>query len=60
MDTMGSTKTPSGNFYVEKLNIIGLFLEFERIVYVTKREKIKKHMTEKTFISTVVSTHVDP
>ena len=49
MDNTGSTKIPSRNFYGEKSKIIGSFSEFGRIGYVTKREKIKKHMIDKTF-----------
>ena len=35
--------------YEEKPKIIGLLSEFGRIGYVTKREKFKKKMTDKTF-----------
>ena len=49
MATMGSTTSPFENFYGEKLNIIGSFSEFGRIGYVTKWDKLKKKITDKTF-----------
>ena len=49
MDTTVSTTSPFENIYGEKPNIIGLFLEFGRIGYVTKREIFKNQMTDKTF-----------
>ena len=47
MDNIGSTTSPFENFYGEKPKIIGLFLEFGCIGYVTKQEKFKKKTTEK-------------
>ena len=49
MVTTGSTTGLFGNIYGEKPNIIGLFLEFGRIGYVTKREIFKNQMIDKTF-----------
>ena len=36
MDNTGSTTSPFENFYEEKPKIIGLFLDFGRIGYITK------------------------
>ena len=52
--TTGSTTIPFGNFYGEKPKIVGSFLEFGRIGYVTKWENCKKQMTEKIFKSITV------
>ena len=54
MDTTGSTKSTSGNFHEEKPKIIVLLSDFGRIAYITKIEKIKKHMTEKTHMTIMV------
>ena len=54
MTTTGSTTSPFIIFYGEKPNIIGSFLEFRRIEYVTKREKFKKQMTGKLFKAILV------
>ena len=51
---MGSTTSPFENFYGEKLNIIGSFSEFGRIGSVTKRYKLKKETTDKTFKANIV------
>ena len=48
MANMISTTIPLENAYGEKSKIIGLFLEFVRIGYVTKRDKFEKKTTEKT------------
>ena len=49
MDITGSTKSPFGNFYGEKQKTIGSFSKFGRIGYVTKRDKFKNQMADKTF-----------
>ena len=49
MATTGSTTIPFELFYGEKPKIIGSLLEFGRIGCVTKRDKFKKKMTDKTF-----------
>ena len=54
MATKGSTKSPFEIFYGQKPNIIGSFSEFGRIAYVTKRENIKKQMTDKTYKTIMV------
>ena len=41
MSTTGSTESPFIIFYGEKTKIIGLFSEFGRIDYVTKRGKLR-------------------
>ena len=41
IDTTGITESQFENFYGEKLKIIGLFLEFERIVYVTNGKNLR-------------------
>ena len=42
MAKTGNTDIPFEIFYAEKPNIIGSFLQFGRIAYVTKMEKTKK------------------
>ena len=54
MTTMGSTKSQFGILYGEKPNIIGLFSEFGCIAYITKRDKLKKHITEKIYNTIMV------
>ena len=54
MAAMGSTTSPFETLYGEKPKIVGLFLEFGRIGYVTKRDKFRKQMTVKTFKSIAV------
>ena len=54
MDNTGSTNSPFQIFYEDKPNIIGLLSGFGRISYVTKREKIKKLITDKTYESIMV------
>ena len=49
-----STTSPFENLYGENPKIIGLFSEFGRIGYVTKRDKFKKKMIDKTFRSIIV------
>ena len=49
MATMGSTNIPFETIYGEKLNIIGSFLEFGCISYVTKWDKLNKQMTYKMY-----------
>ena len=49
MEATGSTKSPFEFFYREKTKIIGSFSQFERILYVTKRENIKKKMKDKIY-----------
>ena len=49
MATTGGTTSPFEKFYGEKPNIIGLFLQFGRIRYITKRDQFKKQMKEKKF-----------
>ena len=49
MAKTGSTKSPLEKLYGEKPEIFGSFLEFGRIGYFTKPEKIKNQMTEKAF-----------
>ena len=49
MATIGSTKSLFEDFYREKPKMIGSFSEFGLIAYVTKRDKIKKQMMEKTY-----------
>ena len=48
MATTGSTTSLFEKFYGENPKIIGLFSEFGRIGYVTKRDKFKKQMADKT------------
>ena len=54
METTGIKKIPFEFFYEEKPEIIGLFLEFGHIVYVTKRENIKKQMTDNTYKAVMI------
>ena len=54
MATTGCTTSPFENFYGEKPKIIGLFSEFGNIGYVTKRYKLRKKMTDKTFKAIMV------
>ena len=54
MTNAGSTTGPFVNFYGESPKIVGLFSEFGRIGYVTKQEKFKKQMTDKTFKAIMV------
>ena len=54
MVTTGITNSPFGFFYEEKAKIIYSFLEFGRIAYVTKRDKIKKKIMEKTYKAIMV------
>ena len=49
VDTTGSTTSDFEIFNGENPKIIGSFLEFVRIRYVTKREIFKKQMTDKKF-----------
>ena len=49
MANTGSTTSLFENFHGENPKIIGSFLEFVRIRYVTKREIFKEQMTDKTF-----------
>ena len=48
MANTGSTTSPFEMFYGEKPKIIVLFLEFVHIDYITKYDKFKKKVTEKT------------
>ena len=52
--TKGNKKSPFGNFYGENPNIIGSFLEFVRIGYVTKQDTYNKQTTYKTFKSIII------
>ena len=52
--TTGSTKSPFEIFYGEKPKIIGMFLEFGRISYVTKSEKLNNQMTHKSYNAIMV------
>ena len=54
MATMGSTTSPFENIYGENPKIIGLFLQFRRIGYFTKRNKFKKQMMDKKFKAIMV------
>ena len=54
MATTDSTTRPFENLYGEKPNIIGLFSEFGCIAYITKRDKLKKHITEKIYNTIMV------
>ena len=54
MATTDSTTRPFENLYGEKPNIIGLFSEFGCITYVTKQEKFKNQMADKTFKAIMV------
>ena len=54
MATRNSTKSPFGIFYGEKPKIICSFSELGRIAYVTKQDKFKKQMTDKTFKTIMV------
>ena len=54
MATIGSTKSLFEDFYREKPKMIGSFSEFGLIAYVTKRDKIKKQIMEKTYKETMV------
>ena len=54
MATTCSTTRPFRNFYGEKNKIIGSFLEFGRIGNVTKQDKFRKKMTNKTFKAIMV------
>ena len=47
-------KITSENLYVEKTKITGSLSYFGRIAYVTKREKIKKQIMDKTYKVTMV------
>ena len=49
MANMSSTKSPFKIFHGEKPKIIGSFQEFERIAYITKREKFQNQITYKTY-----------
>ena len=49
-----STTSPFENIYGEKPNIVGLFLEFGHISYVTKQDKFKKQITNKTLKAIIV------
>ena len=49
MATIGSTTSPLEIIYGEKPKIVGLFLGFGRIGYITKQEKFRKQITDKTF-----------
>ena len=49
MATTGITTSTFKIFYGEKPKIIGLFSEFGSIEFITKWDKIKKLMTDKTF-----------
>ena len=53
-NSMATTGGTTGMLYVEKTKIIGLFLEFGRIGYVTKWENVTKQMTDKTFKATMM------
>ena len=52
--TTRSHKISFGIFYGEKTKIIGSFLEFGRIGYITKRDKFMKKMIDKTFKASMV------
>ena len=54
MATTGSTKSPFEKFYGEKMKNIDLLLEFGRAGFVTKRQNVKKQMTDKTFKTIMV------
>ena len=54
MANTGSTTSPLKNINRKKLKIIGLFLEFGRIGYVTKQEKFKKQITGNKFKAIMV------
>ena len=54
MSTTGSKKSLFEIIYREKPNIIGPLLEFGRIAYITKREKIKRHTKDKIYKSIMV------
>ena len=54
MDTKGSTTSPFDNFYGEKPKIIGSLSDFGHIVYVTKWDKFRKKMKDKTFKAIMV------
>ena len=54
MAVTGSLTSPFGYLYGNKPKIIGLLSDFGRIAYITKIEKIKKHMTEKTHMTIMV------
>ena len=45
---------PFEKFYEEKLKIIGSLLEFGRISYVTKWDKLNRQMTYKTYNTIMV------
>ena len=54
MDDTGSTTSPFEIFYGESPNIISLFPYFGCIGYVTKRDKFKNKITDKTFNAIMV------
>ena len=54
MDNTGITNIPFINFYRDRPKIIALFSEFGRIAYVTKWEKLKKKMIDKTYKAIMV------
>ena len=54
IDNTGSIKRTFINLYKKKPKIIGLFSYFGRIVFVTKQDKFKKQMTDKTFKAIMV------
>ena len=54
MADTGSTQIPLKKVYREKQKIIGLFLRFGHISYVTKQDKIKKQIIDKTFKAILV------
>ena len=54
METTGSMKSQFEIFYGEKPNIIVSFSDIVRIIYVTRREKVRKQMTDKTYKAIMV------
>ena len=54
MANTGSTTSPFESFIGENPKITGSFSEFGRIIYVTKRDKFKKKMTDKCFNAIMV------
>ena len=54
MATTCITTSPFGNFYGEKLKIIGSFLEFGYIGYITKQENVQEENDRKKFKAIIV------
>ena len=54
MATTGSTTSRLEILFGKNIKIIGLFLQFKRIVYDIKRDKFRNQMADKTFKAIMV------